>query len=92
MILVELRVGISAWIAYARLSAKQILTRCMKLDQFLKFQGLTLTGGQAKSLIQSGLVRVNGDIEIRRGRQLQCGDIVTVDDESFEVPLDSALD
>lgn len=61
----------------------------MKLDQFLKFQGLTLTGGQAKSLIQSGFVAVNGDTETRRGRQLKPGDIVTLEDESFEVQLAS---
>lgn len=61
----------------------------MKLDQFLKFQGLTLTGGQAKSLIQAGLVAVNGDTETRRGRQLKSGDIVSVEGESFDVQLDS---
>lgn len=60
----------------------------MKLDQFLKFQGVTLTGGQAKSLIQSGYVEVNGNVETRRGRQLSIGDIVTVEEESFEVTLD----
>lgn len=59
----------------------------MKLDQFLKFQGVTLTGGQAKHLIQSGFVTVNGELEVRRGRQLNAGDIVTVEDESFEVEL-----
>lgn len=59
----------------------------MKLDQFLKFQGVTLTGGQAKHLIQSGFVTVNGELEVRRGRQLNSGDIVTVEDESFEVEL-----
>ncbi|WP_299416095.1 RNA-binding S4 domain-containing protein [Acaryochloris sp. IP29b_bin.148] len=63
----------------------------MKLDQFLKFQGLTLTGGQAKYLIQSGLVSVNGEIETRRGRQLKPGDIVTVEDESLEVQLEPTL-
>lgn len=60
----------------------------MKLDQFLKYQGVTLTGGQAKSLIQSGYVAVNGEIETRRGRQLKVGDIVTVEDESFKVELE----
>lgn len=59
----------------------------MKLDQFLKFQGVTLTGGQAKQLIRSGFVTVNGELEVRRGRQLNAGDIVTVEDESFEVEL-----
>jgi ribosome-associated protein len=48
----------------------------IKLDQFLKFVGLVGTGGQAKNLIQAGQVQVNGEIEIRRGRQLRTGDTV----------------
>lgn len=51
----------------------------MKLDQFLKFQGLVGTGGEAKLRIQRGDVRVNGAIETRRGRQLALGDAVAVD-------------
>nr|WP_320675487.1 RNA-binding S4 domain-containing protein [Prochlorococcus sp. MIT 1341] len=46
----------------------------MKLDQFLKWIGWVSTGGEAKYLIQSGKVRVNDLIEIRRGRQLKTGD------------------
>lgn len=51
----------------------------MKLDQFLKFQGLAATGGEAKLRIQRGDVRVNGAVETRRGRQLALGDAVTID-------------
>ncbi|QPN59187.1 RNA-binding S4 domain-containing protein [Synechococcus sp. CBW1002] len=51
----------------------------MKLDQFLKWQGLVGTGGEAKLRIQRGDVRVNGAIETRRGRQLGLGDVVEVD-------------
>ncbi len=51
----------------------------VKLDQFLKFQGLVATGGEAKLRIQRGDVRVNGAIETRRGRQLALGDAVTID-------------
>ncbi|MBD1845250.1 RNA-binding S4 domain-containing protein [Cyanobacteria bacterium FACHB-63] len=57
----------------------------IKLDQFLKFQGLAQTGGQAKLLIQSGEVRVNGKIETRRGRKLVKGDRVTTLGETVEV-------
>jgi ribosome-associated protein len=46
----------------------------MRLDQFLKWQGLVCTGGEAKLLIQRGDVQVNGAVETRRGRQLQEGD------------------
>lgn len=51
----------------------------MKLDQFLKYHGLVATGGEAKLRVQRGDVRVNGTIELRRGRQLVRGDAVLLD-------------
>jgi ribosome-associated protein len=57
----------------------------IKLDQFLKFKGISSTGGQAKLIIQSGEVQVNGSPETRRGRQLAPGDIVTVAGKTFKV-------
>ena len=48
----------------------------MKLDQFLKWQNLVSSGGEAKIFIKSGSVKVNGVIETRRGRQLNKGDKV----------------
>jgi ribosome-associated protein len=51
----------------------------MKLDQFLKFQDLVSSGGEAKHRIQRGDVRVNGAVETRRGRQLATGDAVEID-------------
>lgn len=50
----------------------------IKLDQFLKWSNAAQTGGAAKALIQSGQVRVNGEIETRRGRKLVAGDRVSV--------------
>ncbi len=55
------------------------------LDQFLKFVGIVGTGGQAKALIQAGEVRVNGQIETRRGRKLKPGDVIQFEGKSFEV-------
>ena len=60
----------------------------IRLDQFLKLQGVTLTGGQAKQMIQSGDVMVNGEVETRRGRKLRPGDTVTVEGETFPVEED----
>jgi ribosome-associated protein len=51
----------------------------LKLDQFLKWQGLAASGGEAKKRIQHGDVRVNDAIETRRGRQLHPGDVVSLD-------------
>ena len=48
----------------------------MKLDQFLKWHNFVSSGGAANTLIKSGLIKVNGEIEIRRGRKLVKGDKV----------------
>ncbi len=48
----------------------------MKLDQFLKWHNLVNSGGEAKILIKSGQVKVNGEVEKRRGRKLNLGDKV----------------
>ncbi|HIK53580.1 MAG TPA: RNA-binding S4 domain-containing protein [Synechococcales cyanobacterium M55_K2018_004] len=59
----------------------------IKLDQFLKWVGLVQTGGEAKLLIQSGEVKVNGAVELRRGRQLVTGDRVSAMGETLTVRL-----
>ena len=48
----------------------------MKLYQFLKWKNLVSSGGEAKIIIKSGSVKVNGVIETRRGRKLNKGDKV----------------
>lgn len=60
----------------------------IKLDQFLKWVGAAQTGGEAKLMIQGGLVRVNGTTETRRGRKLLSGDSVTVQGETYKVEFD----
>ncbi|MFZ5645080.1 MAG: RNA-binding S4 domain-containing protein [Bacillota bacterium] len=58
----------------------------IRLDQFLKWAGIAGTGGQAKYLVQSGVVKVNGEVSQSRGRTLADGDVVSVDDTgSFRV-------
>jgi ribosome-associated protein len=48
----------------------------IRLGQFLKLADLVDTGADAKGLLARGLVRVNGEVETRRGRQLVTGDVV----------------
>jgi ribosome-associated protein len=55
------------------------------LGRALKAAGLVGTGGEAKVLIQAGEVSVNGDVETRRGRRLEEGDIVEVGDARLEI-------
>ncbi|MBS9387136.1 MAG: RNA-binding S4 domain-containing protein [Dolichospermum sp. BR01] len=57
----------------------------IKLDQFLKFSGITATGGQAKWMIVDGEVKVNGVVETRRGRKLVDDDQVTVAGKTLKV-------
>ena len=59
----------------------------IKLDQFLKWQGIAQTGGEAKIIIKQGMVEVNGKEEIRRGRKLITGDRVTVAGTTHRVEL-----
>ena len=55
------------------------------LGQALKVASLVGSGGEAKVLIQAGEVLVNGEVETRRGRKLEEGDVVEVGDERLEV-------
>ena len=55
------------------------------LGQALKAANLVGSGGEAKVVIQSGEVLVNGEVETRRGRRLEEGDVVEVGDEWLEV-------
>jgi ribosome-associated protein len=55
------------------------------LGQALKAAALVGTGGEAKVVIQSGEVLVNGEVETRRGRRLMEGDVVEVGGERLEV-------
>jgi ribosome-associated protein len=57
----------------------------IRLGQLLKAAGLVDSGGEAKSLLAAEAVRVNGEIETRRGRQLHPGDEVRVGDETVRV-------
>ena len=57
----------------------------IKLYQFLKFSGITSTGGQAKWIIVDGEVKVNGVVETRRGRKLVDDDQVTVAGKTLKV-------
>ncbi|MCU1640974.1 MAG: uncharacterized protein JWN03_1249 [Nocardia sp.] len=50
----------------------------IRLGQFLKLANLIDSGAEAKTVIAEGLVRVNDEVELRRGRQLFAGDVVVL--------------
>jgi len=57
----------------------------IRLGQFLKLADLIENGADAKPLMISGAVAVNGEVETRRGRQLRKGDVVSLADHSVRV-------
>ncbi len=57
----------------------------IRLGQLIKFVGAVDTGGEVKILLESGLVRVNGNVESRRGLQLRTGDIVAIAGRSWQL-------
>jgi len=63
----------------------KINTEFIKLDQFLKWTKTVSMGSEAKLMIRSGLVKVNGEVELRRGRKLRTGDIVEINDKKFQI-------
>ena len=57
----------------------------IKLGQALKAAGLVESGVDAKFVIQDGLVKVNGQIEVQRGKKLVAGDVVEFDGETIRI-------
>ena len=62
-----------------------IHTEYIKLDALLKFAGLADTGGEAKEAVQSGLVKVNGEVCTMRGKKLRPGDVAEYGGTEIEV-------
>ena len=57
----------------------------IKLGQLLKAAGIAESGVDAKDMIVDGLVRVNGEVDLRRGRKVYPGDEVEVGNEIIKV-------
>jgi ribosome-associated protein len=62
----------------------------IRLGQLLKLADVVDSGGEARDLLETEEVFVNGERETRRGRQLRYGDVVTLTDTALEVvPIDT---
>ncbi|BEP27672.1 RNA-binding S4 domain-containing protein [Helicovermis profundi] len=56
----------------------EIKTEFIKLDQFLKFSNVIGSGGIAKLIIKDGLVRVNDEVCLQRGKKIRNNDLVEI--------------
>jgi len=63
----------------------KITTEYIKLEQLLKLSSLCQTGGEAKNIILDGLVKVNGEVCLQRGKKLRTGDKVELFEKVLEV-------
>ncbi len=61
----------------------EISSDTIPLGTFLKLAGAIESGGDAKHRIAAGDVRVDGEVETRRGRKLVRGNVIELDGEQF---------
>lgn len=57
----------------------------IKLGQALKLAGLAGSGVDAKFMIEDGMVTVNGEVELRRGRKVRPGDVFSLEGTEVKV-------
>jgi len=62
-----------------------INTEYIKLDQLLKWAGMASSGAEAKDLIKTGCVRVNGNTELQRGKKIRKGDRIQYGIKEIEI-------
>ena len=65
----------------------EISTEPVELYKILKFEGLVASGAEAKSAIEEGLVRVNGEIETRKRKKMLSGDTIEFAGECLRLQL-----
>ncbi len=66
----------------------KITTEFIKLQQLLKFSGAADIGSEAKDMIASGIVKVNGEVCTMRGKKLRPGDIAEINAEDIILRLE----
>lgn len=66
----------------------KITTEFIKLQQLLKFSGAADIGSEAKDMIASGIVKVNGEVCTMRGKKLRPGDIAEITAEDIILRLE----
>ncbi|MCP4387602.1 MAG: RNA-binding S4 domain-containing protein [Gammaproteobacteria bacterium] len=63
----------------------ELKSEFVELYKILKFEGLAESGGNAKQVIQEGLVSVNGEVETRKRKKIRAGDQIDFIDHHIEV-------
>jgi len=64
----------------------------VELYKILKFEGLVASGGEAKMVIDQGMVSINRSVEMRKRRKMIAGDVIEFNGDIFVLELDTAGD
>ncbi len=67
----------------------EIRKQPVELYKILKFEGLVGTGGEAKLVIEDGLVTVNGQPEMRKRRKMLAGDVFEFDGQEYQLAMET---
>ncbi|MDN3637430.1 RNA-binding S4 domain-containing protein [Simiduia curdlanivorans] len=59
----------------------------VELYKILKFEGIASSGAEAKMMVADGAVLVNGEVETRKRRQINAGDLLSVDGDELRIVL-----
>ncbi len=70
----------------------EIKTEFIKADQLLKFSGIALTGGEAKIMIDDGIIFLNGEKVTQRGKKIYPGDIMVIKADDGDIILNIEKD
>ena len=65
----------------------EITKEPVELYKIVKFEGMVDSGGQAKSVIEDGLVSLNGKVETQKRKKIVSGDVISLWDETIKVRL-----
>ena len=65
----------------------EITREPIELYKILKFEGMTSSGGEAKLVIEQGLVSVNGSVETRKRKKIVSGDVIEFASEQIQMKL-----
>lgn len=60
----------------------------VELFKILKFEGIVGSGGEAKTVISEGMVKLNGVVETQKRKKIVSGDVIKFMDQSFKITLE----
>lgn len=74
------------------MSQIEITKEPVELFKILKFEGIVGSGGEAKSVIADGLVKLNGVVETQKRKKVMSGDSIEFMEQEYQIVLEQSID